>query len=104
MWAVPAGSPRAGCPAKGPRPAVGRSGGAEPCAAGQTQCDGRDVRVLDGLLPVQPGGDAVALTSNPARAAGTVSLTRQTEGRGDTVVLSLDCKSVCTPFVFYRDI
>lgn len=72
---LPAGPPGAGRPAAGPGPAVGRPGGAEPRDAGPAQRHRRDVRLLDGLLPVQPGGAAVALASNPARAAGTFGLT-----------------------------
>lgn len=75
VWAVPAGPPGAGRSAEGPGPAVGRPGGAEPRDAGPPQRDRRGVRLRDGLLPVQPGGGAVALASDPAGAAGTSSLT-----------------------------
>lgn len=75
MRPLPAGPPGAGGAAAGAGAAVGGAGGPEPRAAGQAQRDGRAVRLLDGLLSVQPGGDAVALPSEPAGPAGTDSLT-----------------------------
>lgn len=82
---LPAQPPGAGCPTQGAGAAVGGHRGAEPRAAGPPQCDGRDVWLLDGLLAVQPGGDAVDLASGLARAAGTVSLVqdwgKQVEGK-----------------------
>lgn len=79
MWTLPPGSLGAGRPAEGPGAAVDGPGGPEPSAAGQAPRDRRDVRLLDGILPVQPGGDAVALPSNPA---GTASMSVQV-GRPD---------------------
>lgn len=71
---LPAQPPGAGRPAQGPGAAVGGHRGAEPRAAGPAQRDGRDVWLLDGLLAVQPGGDAVDLASGLAGAAGTARL------------------------------
>lgn len=71
---LPAQPPGAGRPAQGAGAAVGGHRGAEPRAAGPAQRDGRDVWFLDGLLAVQPGGDAVDLAPGLARSAGTVSL------------------------------
>ena len=79
MWPLSSGPLGAGGTAAGACPAVGRHCRTEPCSAGQAQRDGRAVWLLDGLLPVQPGGNAVALTAGAAGASGTAGVMRVRE-------------------------
>ena len=94
---LPAGPPGAGRPSARSGAAVGCPGGFLPRAAGQAQCHRRAVWLRHGLLPVQPGGDAVGLTGWAAAHDGT----DRVRGQGFTVPWHLQASTITVHICHY---